>query len=145
MWTWLTSLQKLRRGVDRVRGSLKTSRFHRAGWVSAARGVTIRANPFALISFGERVSLGEDCGIAVFGSPERTAKLRIGDRSYFQPRVRINCSDNIEIGADCAFSWDVDLLDTDFHSIVESDGTIRPNHAPIRIGDRVWVGAGAKY
>jgi acetyltransferase-like isoleucine patch superfamily enzyme len=137
-------LQKLQRGLDIARGSVKALGHHQSGWLAAGRGVTIRANLFASIRFGCRVNLGEGCGIAVFGSRERIAKLTIGDRTYFQPRVRINCSDHIAIGADCAFSWEIDILDTDFHSIVETDGKVQPNHAPIQIGDRVWVGIGAK-
>jgi acetyltransferase-like isoleucine patch superfamily enzyme len=137
-------LRKFQRGMDLLRGSLKTARFERSGWVAAARGVTITVNSFATIRFGDRVTLGEGCGIAVFGAPERMAMLAIGDRTYFQPRVRINCSDNIQIGADCAFAWDVDIFDTDFHSIVGLDGEPQPNHAPIQIQDRVWIGAGAK-
>jgi len=68
----------------------------------------------------------------------------IGDRTYLQPRVRINCSQEIQIGKDCAISWDVDILDTDFHSIVGLDGQPQTNQAPICIQDRVWVGVGAK-
>jgi acetyltransferase-like isoleucine patch superfamily enzyme len=137
-------LQKIQRGLDLARGSALALQHERSGWLAAGRGVTIRTNSFGTIKFGHRVTLGEGCGIAVFGSRERAARLTIGDRTYFQPRVRINCADNIAIGADCAFSWEIDILDIDFHSVVEMDGSIQPGHAPIRIGDRVWVGVGAK-
>jgi acetyltransferase-like isoleucine patch superfamily enzyme len=39
-------------------------------------------------------------------------------------------------------SWDVQILDNDFHAITV-DGTTRPSTAPVTIGDRVWVGTRA--
>jgi acetyltransferase-like isoleucine patch superfamily enzyme len=135
---------KLYSVINSLRGRLKTAAFERRGRISIARGVTITTNRHAHIDLGDRVQFGEYCGIAVFGSHDRPAKLTIGDRTSFQPKVRINCVDNIQIGQDCIFSWEVDILDTDFHSIINSDGNIQPNHAPIQIQDRVWVGAGVK-
>jgi acetyltransferase-like isoleucine patch superfamily enzyme len=38
----------------------------------------------------------------------------------------------------------VDILDTDFHGIVEVDGSTHAITAPVIIQDRVWIGAGAK-
>jgi acetyltransferase-like isoleucine patch superfamily enzyme len=140
----VTFPQKLHSALRLLNGLLKTSAFERKGRVLAAANASIKANRYAHICLGDRVAFAENCGIAVFGSPERPARLTIGDRTYLQPRVRINCSDCVEIGQDCAIAWDVDILDTDFHTIIDPDGKPRPNHAPIRIGDRVWVGVGAK-
>jgi acetyltransferase-like isoleucine patch superfamily enzyme len=51
-------------------------------------------------------------------------------------------ADAITIGAGCTFSWDVQLLDNDFHTMTV-DGVQQPSAAPIVIGDRVWVGTRA--
>lgn len=56
--------------------------------------------------------------------------------------TRILCAQEITIGAYCTFSWDVQVLDNDFHAITV-DGVEQPSAAPVRIGDRVWLGTRA--
>jgi acetyltransferase-like isoleucine patch superfamily enzyme len=56
--------------------------------------------------------------------------------------TKILCAEAITIGAGCTFSWDVQILDNDFHAITV-DGAQQPSVAPIVIGDRVWVGTRA--
>lgn len=56
--------------------------------------------------------------------------------------TRLLCAQEITIGAFCTFSWDVQVLDNDFHAITV-DGVERPSVAPVRLGDRVWVGTRA--
>ncbi|MCU1589043.1 MAG: putative acetyltransferase [Frankiales bacterium] len=56
--------------------------------------------------------------------------------------TKILVADAITIGAGCTFSWDVQLLDNDFHTMTV-DGVQQPSAAPIVIGDRVWVGTRA--
>jgi acetyltransferase-like isoleucine patch superfamily enzyme len=69
--------------------------------------------------------------------------LRIGHGTNVNGAgTKILCGTGITIGAGCTFSWDVQLLDNDFHTM-SVDGADRPSAAPIRIGDRVWVGTGA--
>ena len=56
--------------------------------------------------------------------------------------TKILVADAITIGAGCTFSWDVQLLDNDFHTMTVG-GVQQPSTAPIVIGDRVWVGTRA--
>jgi len=56
--------------------------------------------------------------------------------------TKILCAQEITIGRDCTFSWDVQLLDNDFHAITV-EGVEQSSVAPVRIGDRVWVGTRA--
>jgi acetyltransferase-like isoleucine patch superfamily enzyme len=56
--------------------------------------------------------------------------------------TKILVADSISIGAGCTFSWDVQLLDNDFHTMTVG-GVQQPSAAPIVIGDRVWVGTRA--
>lgn len=56
--------------------------------------------------------------------------------------TKILCAQGISIGEFCTFSWDVQLLDNDFHAITV-DGVEQPSAAPITIGNRVWVGTRA--
>jgi len=101
-------------------------------------GVRITTESVRNTKFGNGVCIGRDCGLAVSGI------LQIGERTVLQPRVRINATTSISIGADCAISWDVDLLDSDFHEAVAVDGTSPSKSASVVIEDRVWIGVGAK-
>ena len=56
--------------------------------------------------------------------------------------TKLLCAEEITIGEFCTFSWDVQVLDTDFHAVTR-DGVELPKTAPVRIGDRVWVGTRA--
>lgn len=67
------------------------------------------------------------------------ASVRIGARTYFNRNVEINCSTSVEVGSDCAIAWDVLIMDNDAHSVNGVYG-----RAPIRVGDHVWIGQGAR-
>jgi acetyltransferase-like isoleucine patch superfamily enzyme len=67
------------------------------------------------------------------------AHIEIGDRTYINRRTELKSCASIQIGHDCAISWDVCIMDTDYHSL---DG--KPPHAPVTIGNHVWIGAGSK-
>jgi acetyltransferase-like isoleucine patch superfamily enzyme len=83
-----------------------------------------------------RVRLGDGAKILV--GPGAT--VSIGDDTHFDGDSRLICADAVSIGAGCAIAWEVLIMDTDFHRL---DGRASCD-APVRIGDRVWVGVGAK-
>jgi acetyltransferase-like isoleucine patch superfamily enzyme len=56
--------------------------------------------------------------------------------------TKILVADSVTIGAGCTFSWDVQILDNDFHTMTVG-GVQQPSAAPVVIGDRVWVGTRA--
>ena len=90
--------------------------FHCDGVVSLQRGVRVVVD-------GGRLTMGHGTNVNGVGT-------------------KILCASGITIGEFCTFSWDVQLLDNDFHAITV-DGVEQPSTAPIRIGDRVWVGTRA--
>jgi len=51
--------------------------------------------------------------------------------------TQIVANQRVEIGSDCMFSWDVLIMDTDIHPIIEPPV---PTHSPVIIGDHVWLG-----
>jgi len=69
------------------------------------------------------------------------ADLHVGEGTCVTADAQIRCRDEIEIGAGCAISWNVLIMDGDGHWL-EVDGEARPESAPVRIGDKVWIGAG---
>lgn len=99
--------------VIRVR---ENASFHCDGVVSLQRGVRI------VVDSG-RLTIGHETNVNGLGT-------------------KILVADAITIGAGCTFSWDVQLLDNDFHAMTVG-GAQQPSAAPIVIGDRVWVGTRA--
>lgn len=98
----------------------------------------------ANVMIGHGVVFGNDCGIAIIGNASGApVSFSIGDKTSFQDRCHINSKIGIEIGSCCAISWDVEFLDTDFHKVINFDGSEVINSARIRIGDNCWIGARA--
>ena len=50
------------------------------------------------------------------------------------------CFKRITIGRDCLISWDVLIMDTDFHHIEDINGKTLNDPKPVVIGDHVWCG-----
>ncbi|AFC32972.1 acyltransferase [Paenibacillus mucilaginosus] len=94
---------------------------------SGASGTTLR--------IGRKVMLFQDVG---FYLDAPGAEISIGDYTYVNRRTEIMSKERVSIGSHCAISWDVSIMDTDFHAI---DGM--PSTAPVKIGDRVWIGCKA--
>lgn len=120
--------------------------------VRVGRNSSIKVCAGGFARFGINVAIGEDCGIAIIPTRARhgdnkdlpnKGSLVVGSRTSFQQRLSLNCAHGITIGSDCVFSWDVQIMDTDFHQLIEESGEKPDITAPIVIGDKVWVGAKA--
>lgn len=69
----------------------------------------------------------------------KNANLTIGNNSYINENSRIQCRKEIEIGEDCAISWNTHILDTDEHTLVV-DSFKKDHIKSIKIGNKVWIG-----
>jgi len=106
---------------------------------SGVRGALIwLAGADSVLSLGDGVLIGVGVQLAIAAG----ARLTVGSGTFINPNSRIFCAEGISIGRDCALSWDVEILDFDAHEI-GSNGEFRPQSAPVRIGDHVWVGTRA--
>lgn len=65
------------------------------------------------------------------------AILKIGEYTSIGDRTQIHCGRNITIGNYTLISWDVNILENDYHA----SGGGEPVHKDIIIGDEVWIGA----
>ena len=114
------------------------------GTVYCGRGMSVEIIGPSKITVNDRVNFENNCGIAVI-TPEtgfdKPAELIIGSGSRFNNNLSLNCKKKVEIGANCIISWDVHILDTDFHQAIRETGDEPPNTLPIKIGDRVWIGS----
>ena len=128
-------------GAERVRvtggGALRIG-LGAFGLTSEHDTSVVRVRPGAELVCDGVVSLQRGIRVVVDGG-----RLTVGHGTNVNGLgTRLLCAQEVTIGAHCTFSWDVQVLDTDFHAIT-SDGVERPSVAPVRIGDRVWVGTRA--
>ena len=80
------------------------------------------------IGRGCRICIGHN-GIIEFGDNFRCT----GDTSIF-------CYKKVSFGDDCLLSWDVSIMDTDFH-VIRNNQQGRINYdSEIKVGNRVWIG-----
>lgn len=61
--------------------------------------------------------------------------VRVTGRSSFM------VAKGLRIGQNCLISWDVQVMDTDFHKILSSEGQQVNKDKEIVIGDNVWIGS----
>ncbi|HSV66133.1 MAG TPA: acyltransferase [Mycobacteriales bacterium] len=126
-----------------------------AGRIAVAAGGALRVGlgPFGLTSADDhsviRVRPGATFAVAGMVSLQRGVRvvvdsgtLTIGHGTNVNGLTKILVAESVTIGRDCTLSWDVQVLDNDFHTITV-DGEPKPSRAAIVIGDRVWVGTRA--
>ncbi len=89
---------------------------------------TVIFNGPAVIGHGSKISVGEK-GI-----------LTIGSNFTVTAESSIVCFENITFGNDCLLSWEILLIDTDFHKIINNKGEIINNNRKIVIGNKNWIG-----
>lgn len=82
----------------------------------------------ASIGRGSKISVGRD------------ATLTLGDNFMSTGNSEIICQKEVTFGKDCLLSWDILIMDTDFHKVLNKEGEIINNPRPINIGNHVWIG-----
>lgn len=126
-----------------------------------------KAIRFPILIFGKVTIKNVRKGRLVFNCPLTTGILQIGKRSlgfldkhncrtiwnvagtlYVHGKASIGqgcCveveKDQITFGDDCLLSWDLLIMDTDWHKVISTtDGGILNPSKPINIGNHVWIG-----
>ena len=102
------------------------------GGVKVYRGSRIHIVKGSTIEIGKSVSLYQNVRIDML---DAGAQVKIGDHTFINRDSEIFCKDRVYIGDRCAVSWNVTIMDNDFHYI----GT-NGNSKAIYIGDDVWIG-----
>ncbi len=91
-------------------------------------------------------------GEVIFDGPARlgngfklsvAGRVRFGAGFVLSAESQIVCQDSISFGPGCLVSWDVLVIDSDFHAIGSDDGESAPVQAAVVLGERVWIGARA--
>ncbi len=100
----------------------------------ASSGITIiRKN--AAIKIGKKVQLYKGVKLSAFGN-ENFSEIIIGNNTSIGDRTEIHSGNKVEIGNGCNISWDVCIMDRDYHKFNSPTEEIKP----IKIGNDVWIG-----
>ena len=107
------------------------------------RRISVPRNPWDL-DLGDGVAL--DDGVILLSSGKRgsRAKICVGLRTYVNRFTMFDASDRIEVGKDCMIGPFCYITDHDHGNGSEAPRATQPLLSrPVRIGDNVWIGAGA--
>lgn len=87
------------------------------------------------IVFNGSANIGHGSKISV----NKSGKLILGDNFRISAESTIVCNKKIVFGDNCLLSWNILIMDTDFHKII-SNGKITNLNKEIIIGEHVWIG-----
>ena len=91
-------------------------------------------NSKLVVEGGFKIYYGSD--ITLF----ENATLKLGS-GYANSGCQIRCGNSISIGNGVFIGRNCFIQDSDFHSIADSEGNVKPDTLPVVIGDNVWIGA----
>ncbi|MGN7387712.1 acyltransferase [Sporosarcina sp. SAFN-015] len=87
----------------------------------------------ATLEIDGKAELGKGTVIIV----NNNANLYIGDNTYIAGDSKIYAVKEIRIGSDCALSWGLTIIDSDFHTLLPDQ---KEKVNSISIGNHVWIG-----
>lgn len=93
-------------------------------------------NVSGTVIFKGKCHIGHGSKISV----ESTGKLIMGENFAITSETSIVAASEIQFGKDCLLSWDILIMDTDFHKLKDESGNIFNAPKPIIIGNKVWIG-----
>lgn len=85
----------------------------------------------AEIGHGSKISVGA------------TGELQIGKNFAITAESAVIAYKKVVFGNDCLLSWDILIMDTDFHPITNAQSEIQNPPSEIIIGNNVWIGCRA--
>jgi acetyltransferase-like isoleucine patch superfamily enzyme len=143
--TSLDRRKKMHQIMDRLQCRLKAliiNRFLRRKGIKFD-GIPSFSGSWPNINNEGKIFLGVNCYFRSFRlrlniTVRKNAELEIGDNSLLNDGVNICATQSIRIGHHAKVGDMTYIYDTDFHE-VSPDAPI--NHAPVSIGNNVWIGA----
>lgn len=88
------------------------------------------------VQFSGKASLGHGTKISV----GEAAKLTIGKDVIITAESSIICNKEINICDEAMISWETQIMDSDLHKIIDSNGKIINCDEKIQIGKGTWIG-----
>lgn len=65
--------------------------------------------------------------------------LIIGDHFFCNKNCTISCNDRVVIGDGALLGWDIEILDSDNHTLIHKNREENRSMGEIIIGDHVWI------
>lgn len=90
------------------------------------------------INLGRKVQLHHGVKLSAWGT-EGFCKINIGNNTAIGDRTEIHAGQAVNIGENCNISWDVCIMDRDYHKFNSPVEII----SPVNIQDNVWIGCNA--
>ncbi|MEG0308851.1 MAG: acyltransferase [Clostridium sp.] len=91
------------------------------------------------VIFKGKAAIGHGSKISV----ESKGELEFGENTIITAESSIICRKNIVIKSDVMISWEVQIMDTDLHAIIDKQGDIINEDEKVEIGHGVWIGSRA--
>ena len=105
-------------------------RSNRLGLIPFSKGI-VEIGRNATFNSGKHVRISHGCRIFLQG------ELSIGEKTYINPNCHLVVNNKLQIGSDCAISWNFQVMDSDLHKVTDSANDAKP----VKIGNHVWIGA----
>jgi acetyltransferase-like isoleucine patch superfamily enzyme len=86
------------------------------------------------LEFAGYAYIGHGCKLSVLGT------LRLGNNFTMSAESSIVAHLRVEIGDDVLIAWDVLIIDSDFHHMLNEFGQKVNLNLPVVIGNNVWIG-----
>jgi len=99
-------------------------------------------NPETVVLNSGSIRLEENARIHKGAKITNSGSVLIGSGTYINPNSLMVIHHLLEIGKDCAISWNVTFMDHDLHRIGAADQERKAKG--IRIGHKVWIGSDVK-
>lgn len=130
-------MEVFRKILGYVRGFFLKRKITTKGFIQSI-GKTIVLNNGGEVIIGNRTCLWPDVKLSLVATPGHgTPIIKIGAFSSIGDRAQIHCGKLVSIGDHVLISWDVNIIEFDYHA----PGGGIPEPKPIVIEDEVWVGA----
>ena len=129
------------------------SRFDTSARIEEGVRLSLTARLINLDS-ADRVELGADAVVRGILRNERGGRIKVGSRVYIGDGTILSAAEEISIGAATLLAHGVQVFDNDSHPIdagerarhfrmilgLEPPGPVKIGTAPVRIGERCWIG-----
>ena len=127
----------IEKSIAYLRGYLLKTKVHTSGPIKSI-GKTIVHNKYGIIRIGKRSCLWPRVKLATTLYANHTRPLiEIGEYTSIGDRTEIHCANRVKIGNYVLISWDVCILEYDYHA----PGGCQAEPLPITIEDEVWIAA----
>ena len=122
-------------GFKLFRGFILKYKFNECGSLLRVEKKLTIIKKNASIKIGRKVKLCSNIKLSALGN-ENFAEILIGNNTWIGDRTEIHAGKKVEIGSNCNISWDVCIMDRDYHKLNSRIEIIKP----IKIEDNVWIG-----